>query len=64
MATGAEHYRMAERLLEYAAYDTADAALESRDSERDGDFLSAAQVHATLALAAATRWNEPVGDLR
>jgi hypothetical protein len=47
-----EHYFEAERLLRAAAYDTKDAALESRDSERDADFLLAAHVHATLALAA------------
>lgn len=52
--TGPEHYREAERLLEVAAYHTAEAALTSRGSDRDADFLRAAQVHATLALVAAT----------
>lgn len=46
--TGPEHYRQAERYLEFVSevdgYDTA----ESRE------ILAAAQVHATLALAAAT----------
>lgn len=56
--TGPEHYREAERLL-----DLADHGAESDDgyrmtSEWDADMLAAAQVHATLATAAATA-NEP-----
>ena len=53
MSTANDHYRESERLLKFCAFDTADAACESRDDERDADFLRAAQVHATLALAAA-----------
>lgn len=56
----AEHYREAEHMLDVCAYDTTDSALECRDDERDADFLRAAQVHATLALAAAfARLPEP-----
>lgn len=52
--TGPEHYREAERLL-------------SRAIDRDGpDVAATAQVHATLALAAATAAvridHMPVGD--
>jgi hypothetical protein len=43
--TGAEHYRQAEEYLE--------AARGSLNAEYDG-YVSRAQVHATLALAAAT----------
>ncbi|WP_327671894.1 MULTISPECIES: hypothetical protein [unclassified Streptomyces] len=48
--TGPEHYTEAEKLLGYA---------EARDTELRGDaedmsFLAEAQVHATLALAAAS----------
>jgi hypothetical protein len=49
--TGPEHYREAERLL----------ALGETISEHGGDLgqlLPAAQVHATLALAAATAMND------
>ena len=59
MATGPEHYRRAEELL-------------ARDGPLTGEVLATAQVHATLALAAATalvgggsrlthgvRWREP-----
>jgi hypothetical protein len=46
--TGPEHYREAERLIAVGEYDEgADAALVVRD-------IALAQVHATLALAAAT----------
>jgi hypothetical protein len=46
--TGPEHYREAARLLEPGAYDEAeDAGLFARD-------MALAQVHATLAVAAAT----------
>jgi len=43
--TGAEHYREAERLLAASRPDSPD--------ERDAVILAAAQVHATLAHAAA-----------
>ena len=41
MATGPDHYRRAEELL-------------ARDGPLTGEVLATAQVHATLALAAAT----------
>ena len=41
MATGSEHYRRAEELL-------------ARDGPLTGEMLATAQVHAMLALAAAT----------
>jgi hypothetical protein len=41
VATGPEHYRRAEELL-------------ARDGPLTGEVLATAQVHATLALAAAT----------
>jgi hypothetical protein len=41
MATGSDHYRRAEELL-------------ARDGPLTGEMLAAAQVHAMLALAAAT----------
>lgn len=51
MATGPEHYREAERLLEQAAVDSRDPM---RRYVEDANVIAAAQVHATLALAAAT----------
>ncbi|GHA01228.1 hypothetical protein ACFOOM_12315 [Streptomyces echinoruber] len=60
MATGPEHYREAERLAEQAdSWMDADIGwkahlpTEERIARRRAD-LDAAQVHATLALAAAT----------
>jgi hypothetical protein len=55
---GPEHYREAEKLLGYA---------EARDAEQRGDatdmsLLAEAQVHATLALAAATALNDNAAD--
>lgn len=47
MSSGPEHYAEAERLLDKAQGEDAGNHLERY-------FLSAAQVHATLALAAAT----------
>jgi hypothetical protein len=41
MATGSDHYRLAEDLL-------------ASDGPMSGELIGAAQVHATLALAAAT----------
>jgi len=50
--TGPEHYREAEHLLEDGFFDAgADPELAARD-------LARAQVHATLALAAATALND------
>jgi len=47
MASGPEHYREAERLLEYGPGDELEPERVARD-------IAEAQVHATLALAAAT----------
>ena len=44
--TGPEHYREAERNIEYAKY-------SDHDSDKERFHLAAAQVHATLALAEA-----------
>lgn len=47
---GTEHYQEAERLLEYAT-----TPPDERDfTARSAELIAAAQVHATLALAAAT----------
>ncbi|MFJ6578423.1 hypothetical protein ACIQMY_20940 [Streptomyces sp. NPDC091368] len=48
--TGPEHYEKAEHLLRYAA---------STESDRARDAVQEAQVHATLALAAATALSDP-----
>lgn len=53
MATGPEHYRRAQQLL-------ADIENVMRGDEREPGLLAEAQVHATLALAAATA----LGSLR
>lgn len=50
--TGPEHYREAEQLL-------ADSRKIERGSATDVSMLAEAQVHATLALAAATALNCP-----
>jgi len=50
MATRQQHYQASERLLEYIAAD---------DSGTVYDEIAAAQVHATLALAAATAATAP-----
>nr|WP_119589208.1 hypothetical protein [Streptomyces scabiei] len=52
MATGPEHYDQAEKLLEESA-----TALHPSDAAR---IIAEAQVHATLALAAATAMSAPV----
>lgn len=49
--TGPEHYREAERLLEQAEIDARDPM---RKYAEDANVIAAAQVHATLALVAAT----------
>lgn len=67
MTTGPEHYREAERLL-----DLASNALVEDHTVRANYCLAEAQVHATLALAAATALNDhdpngegmPVADFR
>ena len=48
MMTGPEHYEEAERLIEVAN------EVGHEDPQRGHGILAAAQVHATLALAAAT----------
>ena len=51
--TGAEHYRESERLLEQAEIDSRDPM---RKYAEDANVIAAAQVHATLALTAATAY--------
>ncbi|MEU6217233.1 hypothetical protein ABZ845_06870 [Streptomyces sp. NPDC047022] len=46
--TGPDHYHEAEKLLDHAF------GIEDRGSPEDLSLLAEAQVHATLALAAAT----------
>ncbi len=48
MASGPEHYREAERLLTHPGLDTNDPG------PADALLIQSAQVHATLAVAAAT----------
>ncbi len=61
--TGAEHYRLAEQLLKSCQViegDKCDAAVYPAQEDgvnAVGNGLAAAQVHATLALAAATCWD-------
>lgn len=50
MATGPEHYREAEKLLA--------EAMETHDGQPADTCLARAQVHAILALAAATALND------
>lgn len=60
---GAEHYQEAERLLEAATV----PPREREYTADPADVIAAAQVHATLALAAATALNSThhyVGDSR
>lgn len=92
MATGPEHYKEAERLIEIAAKLTQETVGYAKDSgvatpaemsvmaAHSANFLVEAQVHATLALAAATvannqmlgveaakarvEWQETVSDAR
>lgn len=47
---GPQHYAEAERLLDQAALDRYDPQTKYRE---DANLIAAAQVHATLALAAA-----------
>jgi len=56
--TGPEHYREAEKLLAHA-----DVAIDEGYSDRAGLMHAEAQVHATLALAAATALNDGNGGL-
>lgn len=57
--TGPEHYKEAERLLANADRDVSENWPAST-GERKSDVIAAAQVHATLALTAATV--EPARD--
>lgn len=57
---GSEHYRQAERLLALAGA-SKQTSYEGENPEADRD-IAAAQVHATLALAAATAMAAPVDD--
>jgi hypothetical protein len=52
MSTGPEHYREAEILIAFA-FESKDTTFEGHNPEADR-CIAAAQVHATLALAAAT----------
>lgn len=52
MVSGVEHYREAERLLTHVETSVQDQYGEGAECARQE--LTAAQVHATLALAAAT----------
>ncbi|MEU9323261.1 hypothetical protein AB0D91_05515 [Streptomyces canus] len=52
--TGPEHYREAERLLKVAT--------KSPSGQQRVDCIAAAQVHATLAHAAAAAMSAPVED--
>lgn len=55
MASGPEHYLIAEQLLWLAGVDTKERAYrEVQLDEPPSPLVVAAQVHATLALAAAT----------
>lgn len=56
--TGLDHYRQAQNLLQHAGYDTAEHAHATQPTEGRLAWLAAAQVHATLALAAATALND------
>ncbi|MFD6970719.1 hypothetical protein [Streptomyces sp. NPDC059949] len=58
--TGPEHYREAELLLA-TAHDGNDTTFEGHNPEADRE-IAKAQVHATLALAAATAMSAPVAD--
>lgn len=68
MATGPEHYREAEKLLRLCQIDRAnDREAATYPAVEDGvnsigNALAAAQVHATLALAAATALMAATGD--
>jgi hypothetical protein len=60
MATGPDHYREAERLLAVASQST-ETTFEGHNPEADRT-IAEAQVHATLALTAATAMQAPVDD--
>lgn len=60
--TGPEHYREAGRMAGHCATEVADADLEGREvSSVTSAYIALAQVHATLAQAAASAqdpWND------
>jgi hypothetical protein len=62
--TGPDHYRQAQNLLRRAGYDTAERAHVAEPTEGRLAWLAAAQVHATLALAAATALNDSQAGMR
>lgn len=67
MSTGPEHYREAERLLT-EAHNAAQRVLPVMAARADAagvyaNVMARAQVHATLALAAAVAANRAVGPL-
>jgi hypothetical protein len=57
LMTGPQHYKEAVRLLEQAESDARDPM---RKYAEDANLIAAAQVHATLALAAATAYKAVV----
>jgi hypothetical protein len=60
MASGPEHYRRAEDLVTLAGYTP---AAVNETSPAAGLLLAEAQIHATLALAAATSASIPLIDI-
>jgi hypothetical protein len=68
--TGPEHYKMAEYLVSRAAVPITQRRLDPQPDDYFGDelMIAAAQVHVTLALAAATalgssgHWNDAAGE--
>ncbi|GAB2731486.1 hypothetical protein [Streptomyces bullii] len=61
--TGPEHYREAERLLAGRTFPAdPELRIEERHRPPTAEEIAAAQVHATLALAAATAMGAPVED--
>lgn len=67
MASGPEHYLIAEQLLDRAAEDVS-ANMAYSTGEYKADLIAAAQVHATLAQVAAlcarplSEWQDVLGD--
>jgi len=59
MATGPEHYREAERLLTEQVFRDRAGSTTTRSYQ---ETVAAAQVHATLALAAATALGTAAAD--
>ena len=60
---GPEHYQAAEHVLETLDEEILSTSDEDLDAETVMMFLAQAQVHATLALAAATALAEPSRSL-